>query len=61
MNTREKISQRSIGLRMRQFEWLATIPEFELDEFFRQKIDEEIVKRSQFEFLSHKPLFSEEK
>jgi len=60
-NNREKISQRSIGLRFREWEFLSKNSDINLDEFVRQKIDEEIIRRSQFQFLSHRPLFLEEK
>ncbi|MBA7642754.1 hypothetical protein ES703_50463 [subsurface metagenome] len=53
---REKISQRSVGLKSRQWEFLSANPDINLDEFVRQKLEEEIIKRAQFKFLAYKKI-----
>jgi len=56
---RDKISQRSVGLRFRQWEFLSANPDISLDDFVRKKIDEEILKRNQFQFADYKPVEEE--
>jgi len=53
---REKISQRSVGLKFRHWEFLSENPDINLDEFIRLKVEEEIIKRGQFKFLSYKKI-----
>lgn len=56
---RDKISQRSVGLRFREWEFLSANPDISLDEFVRKKIDEEILKRGQFQFAEYESLEEE--
>jgi len=51
---REKITQRSVGIHQRQFEFLQDNPDFQLDDFVRTELDKKIAELKKFKFLEYK-------